>query len=194
MNKMRKQKETEPLSPDDKAFFHEFYEDNKNFMFYIARKYVSTQTDCEDIVQEATVRLINNVPSLRELTPNKTAKYIALTIRSVFMDFEKRKHGSRTVFLDDDMLETLIKAEVLIADGIPDISARMEVELLKQSLEPRDWLVLEGKYLLGYTQEELAPKLGVSPDSVRMILSRARANARKILQCEEKVGGGTNAR
>lgn len=194
MKRMRNQKEIYPLSPNDKAFFHEFYEGNKNFMFYIARKYASTQTDCEDIVQETTVRLIHNIPALRELTPNKAAKYIALTVRSVFMDFEKRKHGSRTVFLDDDMLEALIKAEVLIADGIPDISARMEVELLKRSLEPRDWLVLEGKYILGYTQEELAPQLGVSPDSVRMILSRARANARKILQRDEKVGGGTNVR
>lgn len=194
MIKMRGRKKTEPLSLDDKAFFHSFYEENKNFMFYIARKYASSQTDCEDIVQEASVRLINNIPSLRELSKNKIAKYIALTIRSVFMDNEKRKHGDKTIFLDDEMLEALIKAEVLIADGIPDISARMEVELLKQSLAPRDWIVLEGKYLLGYTQEELGPKLGVSPDSVRMILFRARENARKILQREVKVGGDSDAR
>lgn len=163
-------------------------------MFYIARQYASTQEDCEDMVQEATVRLINNIPSLRQLGRNKTAKYIALTIRSVFMDNEKRKRGDKTLFLSDEMLEALIKAEVLIADSIPDLSARMEVELLKISLEPRDWLVLEGRYLMGYTQEELAPKLGVSPDSVRMRLFRARENAKRILQRQVKIGGDDNGR
>ena len=194
MIRMRKRKKLIPLSLDDKDFFHSFYEEYKNFMFYIARKYVSSQEDCEDIVQEATIRLINNIPSLRELTKNKTAKYIALTIRSVFMDNEKRKHGDQTLLLNDETLEKLIKAEVMIADSMPDLSARLEVELLKQSLDPRDWMVLEGKYFMGYTQEELAPKLGVSPDSVRMVLSRARENARKILQREVKIGGGSNAR
>lgn len=190
---MRSRKVHVPLSLADKEFFHMFYEGNKNFMFYIARKYVSSQADCEDIVQETIVRLINNIPILRELSRNKIAKYIALTIRSVFLDNEKQKHGDKTLFLNDDMLEALIKAEVLIADGIPDLSARMEVEQLKQSLEPRDWIVLEGKYLMGYTQEELAPMLGVSPDSVRMILFRARENARKILQREMQIGGDNNA-
>lgn len=183
---MRKQKEIVPISPGDKAFFLQFYEEYKRFLYYTAGKYVSSQADCEDLVQDAIVRLLKNIPSLRELNGCKTAKYIVLTVRTAFLDSEKRRHGSNAIYMSDELLETLIKAELLVAEGIPDLSAKMEVEILKNSLQPRDWLVLEGKYILGYSQEELGRLVGVSPDSVRMILWRAKEKARKILHQDQK--------
>lgn len=183
---MRKEKDIVPISPADKAFFLQFYEENKRFLYYIARKYVSSQTDCEDLVQDTVVRLLKNIPSLRDLDGCKTAKYIVLTVRAAFLDSEKRKHGAKAIYLSDDLLETLIKAELLSAEGIPDMSAKLEVELLKRSLPPRDWLLLEGKYILGYSQEELGKLIGVSPDSVRMMLWRAKEKARKVLHRDQK--------
>lgn len=189
---MREKKEIVPLSVKDCEFFHCFYETHKNFIYYIARKYASSAVDCDDIVQETILRLLNNVSSLRVLTQNKAAKYIALTVKSVFLDIEKQKHGNKTYFLSDEILENLIDAELLTEDGISVLSSRIAVESLKKSLSPRDWMALEGKYLMGYTQEELAPILGVSPDSVRMVLCRAKEKARVILQHEMEFGGGTD--
>lgn len=60
------------------------------------------------------------------------------------------------------------------------------MDFLKQELPYRDWLVLEGKYMLGYSHEELGELLGVSTDSVRMILYRARERARIILHQETR--------
>lgn len=179
---MRKPKDIKPISDSDKDFFLKFYEEHKRFLYYIARQYAPAQADCEDLVQEATLRLLNNVSSLRKINGCKTTKYIVLTIRTAFLDCEKHKHGCKALPLDDEMLETLLKAETVIADSFPEIAARLEVERLKKSLSPRDWLVLEGKYILGYSQDELGALLGVSPDSVRMILCRARKNAQKILR------------
>lgn len=188
---MRKPKEMTPISPDDQQFFLRFYEENSRFMYYIAGKYTTSQADCEDIVQEALLRLMRNISKLKGLNRCTTAKYIVLTIRSVFLDVEKDKKGSHSIFLDDNALETLIRADILITDGIPHLSARLEVEQLRKSLPPRDWLVLEGKYILGYTQEELGKMAGVSPDSIRMILCRARSKAREILRQDLK-GGDEN--
>ena len=61
------------------------------------------------------------------------------------------------------------------------ISAYMEIERLKKELPDRDWILLEGKYVLGLSQEELSGLAGVSVDSVRMLLHRARVKAREIL-------------
>lgn len=188
---MRTRKEIRPIAANDSAFFQEFYQDYKNFMFYIARKYAPSQADCEDIVQEAIIRLLNNISTLKKLNHSKTAKYIILTIRAAFLDIERRKHGDKAIFLNDETLETLIKADLLITDSMPDLSARLEVERLKKELPARDWLVLEGKYCLGYTQEELGQMIGVAPDSIRMILCRAKEKARKILQQDLK-GGDEN--
>lgn len=186
---MRKSKAASPISTSDQAFFQKFYEDNKKFMYYIAGQYTSSQADREDIVQDAIVRLIKNISTLRKLDGCKIAKYIVLTIRAAFLDNERRKHGSITLFLDDATLEALIKAEVIISGNITDIDNRLEVDWLKQRLAPRDWLVLEGKYIMGYSSEELGRMLGVAPDSVRMILSRAKKNARNILQRDMRIGG-----
>lgn len=188
---MRRQKETMPISYSDKAFFHSFYEENKKYLYYIASNYAASRADCDDIVQDTLVRLIRNISKLKELNRCATAKYIVLTVRSAFLDTEKRKHGSNAIFLNDETLEALIKADILIADSMPDISARLEVQRLKEELPPRDWLVLEGKYIQGYSQEELSRMIGVNPDSIRMILCRARERARKILWQEQK-GGDEN--
>lgn len=162
-------------------------------MFYAARKYASTQADCEDIVQDSVLRLMGNIPTLKQLNRAKTAKYIVLTVRTAFLDSEKRKHGEDAVYLDDAAIEALLKSDILTTDSMSGVSDRLEVARLRQSLSPRDWLVLEGKYIQGLSQEELAAQIGVSPDSVRMILSRAREKARKILSSDVEIGGGNDA-
>ena len=188
---MKTSREHTPISLDDRKFFQDFYESNIKFMYYTAKNYASAPSDQEDIVQDALMRLMRNIPKLRELSPTAAAKYIVLTLRSAFLDNERRKHGGSPISLDDAALEALIRADLLIADSMPDLSARLEVEQLRRELPTRDWLVLEGKYVLGYSQEELAAQIGVSPDSIRMILCRAREKARKILRQEQK-GGQSN--
>lgn len=42
-------------------------------------------------------------------------------------------------------------------------------------------MVLEGRYFLGLTDEELAQLFGCKPGSVRVKLTRARRNALKIM-------------
>lgn len=182
-------KRTSPVSGADRVFFQEFYEAQRGFLFYIARQYATNQSDLEDLVQEALMRLMNNVSTIRTLTPNKTAKYIVLTVKTAFLDMEKRKYAANEIATEDAILTHLLDQDALEWDGDGITAAILS---LKQSLSKRDWLVLEGKYLLGYNQEELSELIGVTPDSIRMILTRARKNARNILQSGDENGGDSN--
>lgn len=186
---MRKRKEIAPLSSSDKVYFDKFYDDYKKFIFYTARKYTNVQSECEDIVQDTVERLLYNVSTLSKISGSRLHKYIALTVRAAFLDNEKRKHSDSPFHLDDTVIETLVKADIISPDDIPDLSAQLEVERLKRELPYRDWVVLEGKYILGYTQEELGDLIGVAPDSIRMIICRAKGNARSILQSHANHGG-----
>ncbi len=185
---MRKPKKTEPISSKEQAFFNAFYSKYSKFMFYTAKKYTTSQSECEDIVQETVVRLIGNISTLQDLSEHRCVKYIALTVKSAFLDIEKRKGQDFAVPLDDEMLEALMKAEILSPKDAPNLTVKTNIALLMKELSPRDWTVLEGKYILGYSQEELGQMIGVSPDSIRMILSRAKKKARMILQPD--IGGG----
>lgn len=183
---MRRRKDIVPISAEEKEYFLQFYESNKKLIYYIAGKYATDKMDREDLVQDAIVRLLKNLSKIQQLGRCEMAKYIVLTIRAAFIDNEKRRHRMKTVYLDDDFLDTLIKAELKVSDAISQVETKMEVDFLKQELPYRDWLVLEGKYMLGYSHEELGELLGVSTDSVRMILYRARERARIILHQETR--------
>lgn len=179
---MRKPKKMDPISPSDQAFFNDFYSKYSKFMFYTARKHTTSKAECEDIVQETVVRLIGNISTLRDMSDYRCVKYIALSVKSAFLDIEKLKRQDFAVPMDDEMLEALMKADILSPKDMPDLTAKTNIALLKKELSPRDWIVLEGKYILGYSQEELGQMIGVSPDSIRMILSRAKKKARMILR------------
>lgn len=174
-------KEIMPISVEDRQFFESLYEEYKNFMFYSARKYVNSQSECEDIVQDAVERLLHNITTVREIPSCGLRKYIVLTIKTAYLDGEKRKHGDIPVCLDDETIERFVKEEIIAANDWHELFAVIDVERLKRELPMRDWLILEGKYIMGYSQTELGKLIGVSPDSIRMIMCRARRKARQIL-------------
>lgn len=173
---MQKKREGFRISIEDQVFFRQFYEDYKGFIFFTARKIVSSEEDCEDIVQDAVIRLMKNIPTLRELNDSKTAKYIAVTIKSAFFDREKKKRHKAVPIPQDypDLLNSVEKME-------GGLDAQRGTEFLKNALSEREWLLLEGKYIVGYSQEELSSLINCSPDSVRMLLSRTRKKARSIM-------------
>lgn len=182
---MRKRKKTAPMAYCDKEFFESFYERNKRFVFYIAGKYATVVEEREDLVQDAIERLLSNVSTLKELNEKKEKKYIALTVRTAYIDNEKKKKkicGSPEQ--SGAIMETLVLAGIVSLEDAHRLSAWLDVEQLRKELPSRDWYVLEGKYLLGYTQEQLANQIGVSPDSIRMIICRAKGKARLILHPE----------
>ena len=145
--------------------------------------------ECEDIVQEATIRPLKNISVLREIDGCKIQKYIVLTIKASFIDMERKRRYEEPVNLDDETLEALFKADIIDAEEIPDVEVKLEVEKIRSEMGFREWILLEGKYILGYTHEELGALIGVAPNSVRMILCRAKEKARSILSNGRRRGG-----
>ena len=58
------------------------------------------------------------------------------------------------------------------------------LQAIWSQLSKEDQLLLEGKYLLEYSDPELAQLLGCQSASVRMKLTRARRRAQKLLKKE----------
>lgn len=184
---MRKKKDLAPLSKADRDFFQEFFEEYKNLIYRSAAIYASADRD--DLAQEAVVRLMKNIPVLRQLTPCKAAYYIVISVRTAYIDMLRAKQGITLVSFEDD--EQMLCA---LTDAAPDnateteLLMRMAVKSLKKSLTEKEWLVLEGKVLLGYTHEELSAMLDMDPVNVRAVLSRAKRKARQILRQEQWIG------
>lgn len=187
---MRKKKETVPLDKSEAQFFHNFFEEYYNYLYHTASSYTLNAADRDDLVQEAVMRLMKNISVLRQLPRCKTAYYIVITVRTAYIDMLRARRDLEYTPLNDD--EDFLDA---FSERLPqsrneaDIHLRMAVRQLKQSLSEKDWMVLVGKVIMGYTHEELGLLLQMNPASIRMVLSRAKTKAREILQREDWIGG-----
>lgn len=186
---MRKPKKSNPISAADREFFQRFYDQYKDFIFHSAIKHTPGEFDYEDIVQDAVIRLLINIPTIKEIESPQIYKYLALTVQSAVYDRLRGKINEASIPFDEETIDILLSKEDPSPDDVSRLSAKMETSKLKKELPARDWIALEGKYIQGYSQEEIGRLIGVAPDSVRTILMRARKKSLEILQRDDKKGG-----
>ena len=172
----------------DREFITELFERYGRLMFSTAAGFTSDAYMKEDIVQDALVRLISKVSTLRALEERALVSYVAVTVKNTAIS-QLRRDGrelANRFFTDDDgdALE--------IPDGsssvIDKIILRDELGKLADiwpRLKESEQFILESKYIGGYSDEELARAMGCRESSIRMMLTRARRHA---LQELEKVG------
>ena len=177
---MDKQKK---ITDANERFMVDFYLTHKNYMFHVAKKFSESQSEREDAIQDAMVRLLRNADSLRQLSANQVDMYLFLTIRSVFADRE-RKAQERMQPMPDATLEILHAEQ---QDGLEDdgLNAMWDTAILKEHLPAKDWQLLELKYIAGYSDQEIAKEIRCVPDSVRTLLRRARKRAKAILSSQK---------
>lgn len=170
--------------PDDREFIRSLYEEYEKLLFATALKTAPTFHDAEEIVQESLVRLIPKVATLRTLERCTLTAYVVSTVRNTAFNFIRKHSRQRTASepLDDAQLENIPHQpgpsfdELLIA-----AENRHRLAEAWQYLTEPDRMVLEGRYFLDLTDEELAQLFGCKPGSVRVKLTRARRNALKIM-------------
>ncbi len=181
---------------DDREFILWMYEEFRNLMFFTARQYFQDQMICEDMVQECLLRLIQKADVLRGKERSILAGYIISVIRNVSLNYLKReqKRNERSIGCDEQTTDQIpsdeLSAEELL---LAKENAGFLFSVLKQ-LPESERLLLEGKYLLEYSNEELAGQLNCKPDSIRMKLTRARRHALALLQQADEKGEDENDR
>lgn len=179
------------ITPSEYEFFYEFYEKYKKLIYHLVKKYEARSSDVDDLVQDVVLRLMNYIPNLMKIrdSSSRVANYIALTVKSVYVDRLRASQSENCVVLPIEILEAIYEDSPNRPASPGLTAAQWDVALLRENLSKRDWDVLLGKYILGYSDKELADQCGCSQDSIRMALTRARRNARKLL---DERGGDKN--
>lgn len=174
--------------PSDREFMIALYLEFERLLFQTARKYVSKPEVAEDIVQESLVKLHEKIRTIRSLDHMTLAAYIRSTVRNTSINVLKAEgyEKERLVDVQDETVE--------LADSQFNLDLIMELsryrELLSKiwpQLSKEDQILLEGKYILGYNDYELAKEIGCKPGSIRMKLTRARRRALMIIREQEGV-------
>lgn len=182
---MRKKKDIPPLTSEQKEKTLTLYETYKGLMLYTARQYTDIPDDIEDVVQDSLIAIMRNITTISSLDRCKAAAYIVLTIKRTFINCRYQENRLKTVSIDDASVqsaEPVSGGEILPLDA----DARLDVMYLMDSLSESDRMILEAWYLNGCSAEQLAAQMHCKPDSIRMMLSRVRKRAAKLLKEAEK--------
>ena len=170
----------------DRDFMEMLYASYGRLMYSEIRKIVRDPWDVEDIQQIVILKLLDKNPLLRTLDRARLVNYIISTSRNTSYNYmhDKQRHAQEYLYdRESDFFDDAYELDdrLLMIEALEDIGEAW------RALDSRSRRILEMKYILDESNEEIARALGVTPNSVRMLLTRARNRLRINLQTR----GGT---
>lgn len=168
---------------EDTAFMVWLYNEFKPLMFATVKKYVSNPQDQEDIIQDSLERLMKKAPLLRQKERSVLACYVVFTVKNTSINHLKKQALTRKHFVSiSDPLDEPLSPGPSLDEWMILGERERTLSQVWDLLTQEEQLLLSGKYILGYSNAEIAAQLGCAPASVRMKLTRARRQAKKLME------------
>lgn len=170
----------------DRAFMTQIYLDHERIMYAEMLKMSDNRGIMDDVLQESLIRLIDKIDVLRSLDERKRVNYIITTVRNQMRNYHRAHKKDSSISLDDE--ENSIRKTLCSEDSLEEVvfqnQRRKKLHDIWPKLSEQTRQLLESKYILGLSNTEIAKDFGVKPESVRMMLTRARKEALSYLQDE----------
>jgi len=175
------------MEEHQKSRMEELFDRYRRLVFYIASKRIGNPADCEEIVQEAFVRMVEKADLLEQLTENQQLSYLSRVTENLVCDHLRKKQAEKDVLLTEEEWMKLTDGTVSLDEMLHSMEASDRIRRMLQGLSPADRVLITGRYLLGYSVRELAKQLDCSSKTLSVRLFRARARA--ILLWKEHAHG-----
>jgi RNA polymerase sigma-70 factor (ECF subfamily) len=144
----------------------------------MARRLAGSAADGDDLFQEAVLRALRALPSLRD--PSRFAPWFAAILLSMHRNRTRRSFWKRFLSLD---AEGPTWSEPIGADGSAWQTEREQAERMSRALARLPAVQREAVVLFeieGFGIEEIAAMQRVSPSAVKSRLARGRTRLRRI--------------
>lgn len=166
------------LAGDEDAFIR-FFEENYSRLYRFALPRLhGDQEAAEDIAQQTLSIALQKLDTYRGEAQLYT--WLCSICRNQVIDW-LRKRGRDRVVLIEDFPEIRAAVDSFSAPASDDPMANQHrtelarlIQVALDQLSPRYGDVLEWKYLLGYSVQEIAERLNTSVDAAQSLLTRAR--------------------
>ena len=164
----------------NEAFFVALFQKYSKLIFHVAKRYQTQGVDIQDIVQESLMNLLSHESLLKTLSAEVLTSYIYYTVKNTAISQlrSRQKIISNEFSLEESESELLHNSTAIIQQ----IEMKTMIEPVLDSLPENERMLLTYKYLLDYSNSEIARLIGCKPESVRMMLSRARRKALCLLE------------
>ncbi len=150
----------------------QLYNDYKGLMFYTAVKIVKNEDTAKDIVHSAFLRIIKHIKKIDGFSPEETKGYIIFIVRNLALDHISRHENKNTVPLEH--IEHMIAG-----NNSTEKNALLNLDVTNminhlESLDQKYSFAVFHKYVLGYSDAEIAQMLGITVSNVKVRCHRGR--------------------
>lgn len=170
---------------DDRAYMEWLYRQYYRLMYSTAWKFFRDKAIVDDIVSDGCLALIKNIQTIKTLECSKLRAYIVSTIRNTSLNYfdKQQRMDSHVTSGDWEAVsslsdETDIERKVVLEDEL------MQVWKAIMQLSTKEQQIMRMKYVLDMTDEEIARNVGLSANSIRKYVSRAREHIKAIVYAE----------
>ena len=167
---------------EDRDLIAEFHKTKLNLLYHEAGKFISGKENIEDVVYDTFVKIIEKIDVFKSLHPKQRDKYATVAVRNLcYLHLRKEQHFSIVSF--DELLET---TDVIRESDPERITEQrlfnQQIHSIISQLDTEERLLLEQKYILHWTDTEMAQLYGIKTNSLRMKLTRAKRSLFKQIQ------------
>ncbi len=160
-------------TPEEKIRFEHIYLKYRGLMYHVADGILHDRQEAEDAVHNAFLRIIKKFSKFQNIPAKDLAPQIVVIARNEAISLLRKKKGADSLEDWEGFAETT--EEVSDYRALVDTFTRL----------PQTYrAAMEMKLLLGYSDGEIATKLGLSKTAVSVRISRGRRLLRDIVERE----------
>lgn len=169
-------------SPEDRDLMIDFYTKYKSRLYSEAHKFFNIPEDVEDIVYEALTKIIDKMEVFRKLQELQQIRYALTTVRNLSYILLKRNSYFTMISFDTIDFELAADDDTTTEKVAEKRYLLDQVWKLWKDIDINDRMLLEQKYILQWSDEDIAELLEIQPQSVRMRLTRAKRKVLNVMQ------------
>lgn len=161
---------------EDQTKFELIYNEHRSLMKSTALKILKDDNLAEDAVNDAFIRIINNLSGINDIHSKKTVSFICLITRHASIDVLRNEFKNNHLSFDD-----INKYQAVNVNNIFE-NLEFEYIMSKYRLLPQTHKdIIELKIQNKYSDKQLAEHYGISPVAARKRLQRAREALNALL-------------
>lgn len=165
------------LKNRDEVAFSYLYENYAAALNGVIYAMVNDFNTAEDILQEAFVKIWNNIDSYDE-TKGKLYTWMRRITNNLTIDTIKSKqHKQQSKVVENELAVANFAGNNNITERLNTLDLQKKLD----SLDKKQRLILDMSYFQGYTQEEIARELNMPVGTVKTKIRTAIIELRKIL-------------
>jgi RNA polymerase sigma-70 factor (ECF subfamily) len=168
----------------DESAFRELYEIHYEMIYRLAYRYVKSQPDAEDILQETFIKAFKAIQKFDfNISSNFSAWIYQICVRCSY-DYHRKKKKTKS---DQTSSLTDMYTEPEAQDSSPENMAinnqtMQQVKNAMRVLSPKQHIIFDLRHLQHRALKEIAERLQISPSTVKKQLERAVAKLRIQLE------------